>query len=835
MLSHSSCTLVLQSKLIRQFSRQLVAKRKCPDHLSTYPQLKKWLEVVGLTPRTIKALTECLNSFDDLLKCDDLVVDESRIKTTMKSAQADEDETRKIITAIRNLKLCTSRLIEGRPIDNVDLHWDSWDRNQVEGSSGSSGGVPNQISSNMSSPSTGRSRKTRPSETDTNRSSPLSPPHSATSRTAPWSPAGFPSDVVDACNDHHRNSSPSPVSEGSNSRKVSTNSRPTTTPPPARKHQTKLLSEPFPLTKSLSHEDQLSHRIENADNFVRPDPIDRNMISHAVTSNSFNSLSLNHASPCRRRLATEPGLRHMSNSPIVSPSRSPPPVSPDQSDSCFEEITPPVPRSPRAHGGMAHVIHHRFSAWFKVTSVPCYLCEKPMYYGLRCKECKYKCHRDCEDKVPPSCGLPQELVAVFKQTIQQNQSLSSGSHSGPEIMSPASIKSDGYRSGRRDQRHHRDTANSSAAHPTIAITPFGGADSSSNTSSCTSSSPSSPALLGPGSSAPTPNSASQSQTFAFPDVPGHHHQQQPQQHHHHHHHHTHHAQNFASQLVDTRKSNDSDRTMSVASGSTDSQRTLAGRIDSQDSQVSLDDDRNWPRQNSLTSKEWEIPFDELKIEEVIGTGRFGTVFRGQWHGAVAVKRLNMNAGIDDRRALEAFRQEVAMFRKTRHDNLVLFMGACMKPPQLAIVTSLCKGATLYTHLHHMKTKFPPSKALLIAQHICQGMSYLHARDIIHKDLKTKNIFYENGKVVITDFGLFSVTKLCQGNRSVACPFVQSFSYFLTCCHSSLYLFCRKGDWLTIPKGWLCYLSPEIMRCLKPGDQENDDLPFTAASDVFAFG
>ena len=110
-----------------------------------------------------------------------------------------------------------------------------------------------------------------------------------------------------------------------------------------------------------------------------------------------------------------------------------------------------------------------------------------------------------------------------------------------------------------------------------------------------------------------------------------------------------------------------------------------------------------------------------------------------------------------------------MFRKTRHDNLVLFMGACMKPPHLAIVTSLCKGSTLYTHLHHMKTKFPPSRALVIAQQICQGMSYLHARDIIHKDLKSKNVFYENGKVVITDFGLFSVTKLCQGNRSVLLP------------------------------------------------------------------
>lgn len=30
--------------------------------------------------------------------------------------------------------------------------------------------------------------------------------------------------------------------------------------------------------------------------------------------------------------------------------------------------------------------------------------------------------------------------------------------------------------------------------------------------------------------------------------------------------------------------------------------------------------------------------------------------------------------------------QVAMLKKTRHDNLILFMGACMKPPHLAIVT-----------------------------------------------------------------------------------------------------------------------------------------------------
>ena len=44
----------------------------------------------------------------------------------------------------------------------------------------------------------------------------------------------------------------------------------------------------------------------------------------------------------------------------------------------------------------------------------------------------------------------------------------------------------------------------------------------------------------------------------------------------------------------------------------------------------------------------------------------------------------------DEALLEAFRLDVATFRRTRHENLVLFMGACMDLPNLAIVTSIIR-------------------------------------------------------------------------------------------------------------------------------------------------
>jgi kinase suppressor of Ras 2 len=249
----------------------------------------------------------------------------------------------------------------------------------------------------------------------------------------------------------------------------------------------------------------------------------------------------------------------------------------------------------------------------------------------------------------------------------------------------------------------------------------------------------------------------------------------------------------------THQSIDSDKTVSTGESDRMTPRLESVEIDDRDSNM-------WPRQNSLSLKEWDIPYDDLILGTLIGVGRFGTVYRGNWHGDVAVKILKKDF-LHDENAIEAFKLEVAIFKNTRHDNLVLFMGACMKPPQLAIVTSMCKGHTLYTHIHIRRDKFNLNKTTLISQQIAQGMGYLHRRGIVHKDLKSKNIFVENEKVVITDFGLFSVTKLVYD----------------------------PVTGLGIPFGWLCYLAPELIRNLKPHTPSNEDLPFSKASDAFAFG
>lgn len=725
----------LEGKLIKLYSKQLVTKAKLtadslPAEMRQYPSLQQWLRVVGLTQESIQMVCSKANSLEALKEKSDHELGSMLSENNVRHGE----EHRRLSRALHNLRRYMDVLIRG-DMDNNDmnLYWDSWDRHTIRAARCSVASEDSILLPNK----------------DDKKSDPLAPASSVKSLPS-TSPPRTPLLNRHGCGI-----------------KVST------TPPPCKKHQINAqtgVSQMFPLTKSKSHESELAHRLPTDVPNENPEP------------NRENGGSVGR----RNRLPTVPGCNttkfigeiHLpnSNSPIKSPYPSNEIDDKVYKGTATSLQVPKSPRTPTVTRVMAHMIAHRFTKTFKMMTT-CDYCDKQMFIGtgLKCKECKYKCHRDCESKVPPSCGLPREFVDEFKRTVQADGINASPILNKPGITSP----------NHPGQSHPHSSVN----------IPFQGADSSSTTSSCNSSTPSSPALPSTNTSQ-TPQVQPVKQQFQFPDVLN--------------------GKGMGVTLEIHRpdKSTDSERTVSVSgsgSVSTDSERTPV-RVDSQDSQVSDGEpgDSRWPRQNSLSMREWDIPYDELNIGESIGTGRFGTVYRGNWHGDVAIKVLNMDYYLDDDKTLEAFKLEVATFRKTRHENLVLFMGACMKPPRLAIVTSMSKGMTLYTHIHLRKDKFNMNKTTIIAQQISQGMGYLHARGIVHKDLKSKNIFLDNGKVVITDFGLFSVTKLCYGNG--------------------------KGDGLIIPPGWLCYLAPEIVRRLRPQqNRDQEEFPFTAASDVYAFG
>lgn len=48
---------------------------------------------------------------------------------------------------------------------------------------------------------------------------------------------------------------------------------------------------------------------------------------------------------------------------------------------------------------------------------------------------------------------------------------------------------------------------------------------------------------------------------------------------------------------------------------------------------------------------------------------------------------------------QEFRAEVELMERLKHPNIVMFMGACMQPPNLAIITEYCTLGSLHGLLH----------------------------------------------------------------------------------------------------------------------------------------
>ncbi|KAK0419261.1 hypothetical protein QR680_014047 [Steinernema hermaphroditum] len=201
----------------------------------------------------------------------------------------------------------------------------------------------------------------------------------------------------------------------------------------------------------------------------------------------------------------------------------------------------------------------------------------------------------------------------------------------------------------------------------------------------------------------------------------------------------------------------------------------------------------------MTSKDWEISENFTIFGDKIGSGSFGTVYQGNWFGPVAIKKLKV--GDPSAAQLEAFKNEVAVLKKIRHANVLLFMGVIRKP-FLGIVTQWCEGSSLYRHIHvnEPKVDFSMAAIIEICKQIGQGMNYLHSKNIIHRDLKSNNIFLtEDSSVKIGDFGLATVKSRWSGA-------VQ---------HRQL-------------TGSVLWMAPEVIRM-------KDANPFSAFSDVYSYG
>uniref|UniRef100_A0A2N9G0T3 Protein kinase domain-containing protein n=1 Tax=Fagus sylvatica TaxID=28930 RepID=A0A2N9G0T3_FAGSY len=196
--------------------------------------------------------------------------------------------------------------------------------------------------------------------------------------------------------------------------------------------------------------------------------------------------------------------------------------------------------------------------------------------------------------------------------------------------------------------------------------------------------------------------------------------------------------------------------------------------------------------------ELEEATNNFDIEKELGDGGFGTVYHGKLSDGreVAVKRLYEH----NCKRVQQFMNEVIILTCLHHKNLVSLYGCTSRHSrELLLVYEYVPNGTVADHIHgDRSTPGSPKWAtrMSIAIETASALAYLHASDIIHRDVKTNNILLDNNFCVkVADFGL---SRLFPNDVT----------------HVS-----------TAPQGTPGYVDPEYHQCYQ----------LTSKSDVYSFG
>ncbi|XP_055007179.1 melanoma receptor tyrosine-protein kinase-like [Boleophthalmus pectinirostris] len=157
---------------------------------------------------------------------------------------------------------------------------------------------------------------------------------------------------------------------------------------------------------------------------------------------------------------------------------------------------------------------------------------------------------------------------------------------------------------------------------------------------------------------------------------------------------------------------------------------------------------------------------ELKRVRVLGSGAFGTVYKGLWFPEgeqvkirVAIKVLREATSP---KANQEILDEAYVMASVEHPHVARLLGVVLAS-SVQLVTQLMPFGCLLDHVRQHQHLIPAQRLLTWCVQIAKGMSYLEDRHLVHRDLAARNVLVKSpNHVKITDFGL---AKLLSANES----------------------------------------------------------------------